>query len=207
MEIPPTPRGDDSFEVFYRHERGKMIALAIAQGGGLLHDPEQMAQNGWQRFYPKWANCENPGGYLRSCVLSAVRDELRTLGDPPVIMRVADFSEGLVQVPADRGRGLPAPHRPDAAREFWNSWDPPLAAALASLSGKLREVVLLDTELNPGERTVAEIAQILGINRVAAHMRLKRAYAQLRQLLPDGYLKERRERLRDAGGLEERPAP
>jgi hypothetical protein len=68
-------------------------------------------------------------------------------------------------------------------------------------------VVVLDTELNPGERTVAEIAQILGINRVTAHMRLSRAYARLRQLLPDGYLEERRERLRGTGSLGEGAAP
>jgi DNA-directed RNA polymerase specialized sigma24 family protein len=125
-------------------------------------------------------------------------------------VHAGDFRERFVRVPNDRGHGSPGPQRPASAGESWNSWkswDPPLAAALASLSDKLREAVVLDTELNPGERTVAKIAQVLGINRVTAHMRLKRAYAQLRQLLPDGYLEERRERLRNAGGLEERSAP
>jgi DNA-directed RNA polymerase specialized sigma24 family protein len=200
--IPPPPRDDDGFRAFYRCERGQVIALAVGRGGGLLYDPEQTAEKGWQRFYPYWAVCDSPVGLLRTCVLSAVRDELRALGDPPAIVHAGDFSEGFAHVPAGSG-GLPAPH----PQEFWKSWDPPLAAALASLSGKLREAVLLDAELNPGERTVAEIAQILGISRVAAHMRLNRAYARLRQLLPDGYLEERRERLRGTGSLEERSAP
>jgi DNA-directed RNA polymerase specialized sigma24 family protein len=210
VEIPPPPRGDDSFEAFYRHERGRMIALAIALGGGKLYDPEQTALDGWYRFHPHWADCDIPAAYLRRCVSSAVRDELRALGNPPVIVHSGHFTEGFVRLPADSRHGFPVSRRPTEARKPWNSWqswDPPLAAALASLSDKLREVVVLDTELNPGERTVPEIAQILGIARVAAHMRLKRAYARLSQLLPNGYLEERRERLRDAGGLEERSAP
>ena len=77
--------------------------------------------------------------------------------------------------------------------------DPELTGALASLSDKLRAVVVLDTELNPGERSVAEIAEILQINRVTAHMRLKRAYARLRQILPDSYLEERQARLQQPG--------
>jgi DNA-directed RNA polymerase specialized sigma24 family protein len=206
VEIPPPPRGDDSFRVFYQHQRGKMIALAIALGGNRLFDPEQTAQNGWQRFYPHWTDCDKPAAYLRTCVSSAVKDELRALGNPPVILHAGDFSEGFVQVSADRGPGFPAT-RPAVAENPWKSWDPPLAAALASLSDKLRAVVVLDNELAPGERTAAEIAGILRINPVTARMRLKRAYDRLRQLLPDGYLEERSKRLRDAGGLEERSAP
>jgi DNA-directed RNA polymerase specialized sigma24 family protein len=212
VEIPPPPRGDDSFREFYRHERGAMIALASAMSGRRLHDPEQTAQDSWQRFYPHWADCDNPASYLRKCVSSVVRDELRALGTPPVIVHADALSDGYVYVPAhaDQGHLLPGPRRPAAggeARSSWTSWDPPLAAAIASLSDRLREVVVLDTELHPGERPVAEIASILGIGRVAAHMRLKRAYAQLGRHLPEGYLEERRERLRDAGGLEERSAP
>ena len=125
-------------------------------------------------------------------------------------MRAGDFTEGLVELAADGARGLTITRRPSAAGESWSawkSWDPPLAAAIAALSDKLREVVVLDTELNPGERSVIEIAKMLGIGRVTAHMRLKRAYARLRQLLPESYLEERRERLQGAGGLEERSAP
>lgn len=206
MEIPPPPRDDDSFREFYQQERGAMIALAIAMSGRRLYDPEQTAQEGWHRFYPHWAACDNPPSYLRRCVSSAVRDELRALGNPPAIVHLGDTS---VPVAAGPGR-VPPGRQPTAAGESWGSWtswDPPLAAAIAALSHKLREVVVLDTELHPGERPVSEIASILGIGRVAAHMRLKRAYNQLGQLLPDSYLAERRERLRDAEGLEKRSAP
>jgi len=210
VEIPPPPRGDDSFRAFYWHERGNMIALATALGGSKLQDPEQTAQDGWCRFYPHWVDCDYPPAYVRTCVTSAVRDELRALGSPPVILHAGDFTERLVQLAADGGRGLAPSRRPAAAAESWSawqSWDPPLAAALAALSDKLREVVVLDTECHPGERSVIEIAKILGIGRVTAHMRLRRAYARLRELLPEGYLEERRERLQGAGGLEERSAP
>lgn len=195
MRNPPPPRGDDSFKAFYRRQRSSMIALAAGLGGNKLYDPEQAAENGWQRFYPHWEACDNPSAYLRTCIVTAVRDELRALGDLPAIIQAGDLAEELAQV------------TPAREQSPWKSWDPPVAQALAKLSDKLREAVALDIELNPGERPVSEIARILGINRVTAHMRLKRAYNQLEQLLPHGYLNERRERLRDAGGLEERSAP
>jgi DNA-directed RNA polymerase specialized sigma24 family protein len=183
-----------------------MIALASAMSGRRLYDPEQTAQEGWHRFYPHWATCDNPPSYLRRCVSSAIRDELRALGSAPVLVHLGDTS---VPVTVDLAH-IPPGRQAVAAGESWSSWtswDPPLAAAIASLSHKLREVVVLDTELHPGERPVAEIASILGIGRVAAHMRLKRAYDQLGRHLPASYLEERRERLRDAGGLEERSTP
>lgn len=195
-------RGDYNFRRFYLEKRSSMIALATALGGNKLHDPEQAAENGWQQFYPHWNNCGNPGAYLRKCVASAVRDELRATAGGPFTVNLGDHGELLQAHPAAQP-GLPG----GKSWQAWKSWDPPLAQAVEVLSDKLREAVVLDTELNPGERTVAEIARILGINRVTAHMRLKRAYAQLEQLLPDDYLEERRERLRDAGGLEERSAP
>ncbi len=81
-------------------------------------------------------------------------------------------------------------------------WDPELRDALELLSPRLREAVLLDTELTPKHRSVREIAEILGISRVAAHMRLKRAYVQLREILPDHYLELRKVRRRGQEGLE-----
>jgi DNA-directed RNA polymerase specialized sigma24 family protein len=203
VPVPPPPRGDHDFKVFYREKRSSMIALATALGGNKLHDPEHAAETGWQRFYPHWRNCSNPTAYLRKCVTNAVRDELRAAAGTPLIVHLGDHDElAQIQLPSARRRTSP-----ERSWKAWKSWDPPLAQAIAELSDKLREAVVLDTELNPGERTVAEIAQILGINRITAHMRLKRAYAQLEQLLLNDYLEERKERLRDVGGLEERSAP
>jgi hypothetical protein len=64
-------------------------------------------------------------------------------------------------------------------------------------------VLVLAYELEPGQRSVAEIAQMLGINRVAAHMRLKRARARLRKILGEGYPAGRRGARRPADS----PAP
>jgi hypothetical protein len=116
------------FESFYWHERSSSIALANALGAGKLRDPEQTAQDGWHRFYPHWADCDHPAAYLRTCVTSAARDELRALGTPPVTLSLhaGDHTEGLVRLPADGVPGSPASRRPDGdSWNAWQSWDPP----------------------------------------------------------------------------------
>jgi DNA-directed RNA polymerase specialized sigma24 family protein len=170
-----------------------MIALVGAMSGDRIYDPEQTAENGWHRFYPHWKDCDNPWAYLRCCVVNIARDELRAMREAPRIEQADDSFAEHLPYPAPPLMGF-------------DPWDPELTNALASLSDKLRAAAVLDTELNPGERSVAEIAEILQINRVTAHMRLKRAYARLRQILPEGYLEERQARLRATGGLEERSA-
>jgi len=170
-----------------------MIALVSAISGDRLYDPEQTAESGWHRFYTHWKDCDNPGAYLRACVMNVARDELRAMRGAPIIeLASGDFAEHL-----------PCLSTPLAG---FDPWDRELTDALASLSDKLRAAVVLDTELNPGERSVAEIAEMLQITRLAAHMRLKRAYARLRKTLPDGYLEKRKARLRATGELEERSA-
>lgn len=200
MDIPSPPRSDASFRPFYERERPKMIALVGAMSGDKIYDPEQTAENGWHRFYPHWKDCDNPPAYLRRCVVNTICDEMETVRDAPRMTPIEPGDDSLVKY-------LPCLAPPLMG---FDPWDPELTGALASLSDKLRAVVVLDTELNPGERSVAEIAEILQINRVTAHMRLKRAYARLRQMLPSGYLEERqarlRARLRPPGGLEERSA-
>ncbi len=212
MEIPPPPRDDDSFKAFYRHKRSMTIAVATGQGGGRLPDPEQTALTAWAKFYPYWARCEHPLTVLHKCVRSTVIDELRRLGRQPSTVLAGDFGEDsalkhlIRENAAQRSDPEPARLAPGRSWDSWRSWDPPLADALSRLSAKMREAVILDCELNPGERPVSETAQMLGLREPAARGRLTRAYNRLRQLLPDGYLDERKERLRDAGGLEERSA-
>jgi DNA-directed RNA polymerase specialized sigma24 family protein len=196
VDIPPPPRSGASFRPFYERERARMIALVGAMSGDRIYDPEQIAENGWHRFHPYWKDCDNPEAYLRRCVVNVAWDELRAVRDAPRIDLIEPGDNCLVE-------DLPCPAPPLMG---FDPWDRELADALASLSDKLRAVVVLDTELNPGERSAAEIAEILQINRMTAHMRLKRAYARLRQILPDGYLEERQARLRATGGLEERSA-
>lgn len=181
-----------------------MIGLAAALGGDRLRDPELVAENGWYRFYPHWADCPEPAAYLRRCVVSAVRDEQRAMRGAPLITLAGVSEEDF----AAAGARPWLPDDPQAAGLAGRDLpDPVLADALASLSDADREVLLLAYELESGQRPVAEIAQILEINRVTAHMRLKRAQARLGEALGEGYPAERRTRLQEAWKLAEGPGP
>jgi RNA polymerase sigma factor (sigma-70 family) len=203
-EFPEPPRGKADFCLFYLHARSRMIALARTIGGDKIGDPEDAAQEGWTRFWPHWADCESPGGYLAMCVMSAVRDRQRAIHDAPRATSVGISGEDFAAaVPRYSLMSDQRPSRPPAGQD---PHDPELAAALASLSDKDRAVLVLAHELEE-ERPAAEIAQILGIRRPAASMRLHRAHARLRRILPDGYPEERHEQPRAAWNLEERPSP
>jgi DNA-directed RNA polymerase specialized sigma24 family protein len=198
------PRSDDEFRLFYGGLRNRMVALVSALAGDMIPDPEQAAENGWHRFYPHWAKCPAPEVYLRKCVVSEVRDQQRAMLKTPQTTAVGISEEDFAAaVPGSRLLRDQRPAGPPPGRE---PSDPELAAALTSLSDEQRAVLVLAHELEE-ERRPAEVAQILGISRPNASMRLLRAHAQLRRILPDGYLEERHERLRAAWNLEERPAP
>jgi DNA-directed RNA polymerase specialized sigma24 family protein len=191
MDIPRPPRDEWSFREFYTARRARMIALVRVQAAGKVRDPELVAEDGWWKFFPHWKDCEHPDAYVRQCMISAANDALRAGISEP---RPCDLArEPGFATPA--ARDLPAD--PDD-----KPWDPELAGALQSLSPKLREFVLLDIELNLGERSVAEIAGILGISRTAAFNRKQRAYAKLCRLLPADYLELRKARRRGRGGVE-----
>jgi DNA-directed RNA polymerase specialized sigma24 family protein len=203
--FPPPPRGDGEFREFYRDERPRTIGLVAALSGDRIRDPEQVAENAWSDFYPHWADCPAPGGYLRQCVVSAVRDEQRKMRRAPAETLAGVSEDDFTE--AGFGPWLrDTPRRPGPAAGR-DPFDPALAAALASLSDTDREVLVLAYELEPGQRTVVELAAILEVNRVAAHMRLSRAHARLGKLLGEGYPADRLERLQEALTLRERPAP
>jgi len=180
MDIPSPPRDEWSFREFYTARRARMIGLVRVQAAGWMSDPELVAEDGWCRFYPHWKDCEYPDAYVRKCMVSATNDALRAMS-----AERSSYSPDLE--PGSASPGLPADldDKP---------WDVELTGALQRLSPKLREFVLLDTELDLGERSVAEIARILGISRTAAFNRKQRAYAQLRRLLPANYLELRKAR-------------
>jgi DNA-directed RNA polymerase specialized sigma24 family protein len=174
--IPAPPRDGLSFLVFYRARRGRMIGLVRMLAAGDVTDLEEVAQEGWCRFYRHWEGCAYPDAYLRQCMASAVSDARRKAAAEPRTCGLDAASASPAGGPPARDDGLEEP-----------PWDPELTRALRRLSPKLREFVLLEVELNPGERSVAEIARILGIGRTAAYGRKMRAYRKLRQLLPVGY--------------------
>lgn len=185
MDIPPPPRDEWSFREFYMARRARMIGLVRVQAAGKVSDPELVAEEGWSKFFPHWKDCEHPDAYVRKCMISAANDALR-----------AASAERRACSPGREPRSA-SPRPPTDLDD--KPWDPELTGALQRLSPKLREFVLLDTELNLGERPVAEIAEILGISRTAAFNRRQRAYADLRRLLPADYLELRKARRRRDG--------
>jgi DNA-directed RNA polymerase specialized sigma24 family protein len=186
MEVPPPPRDEWSFREFYTVRRTRMIGLVRVQAAGRVGDPEMVAEDGWYKFFPHWKDCEYPDAYLRKCMVSAANDALRAVS-----------SERRAYGP---GQELGSTSPGSSADLDDKPWDPELTGALQRLSPKLREFVLLDTELDLGERSVAEIAKILGISRTAAFNRRQRAYAKLRRLLPADYLELRKARRDGAEG-------
>lgn len=202
-EFPEPPRSEADFRLFHLHARSRMIALARTISGPKIADPEGAAQEAWRRFWPHWVDCPSPWAYLVPCVVSAVRDEQRAMRRAPRATSVGISEEDFTA--AVPGYLFMRDQRPSSPPAGQDQHDPELAAALASLSDKDRAVLVLAHELEE-ERPAAEIATILGISRPAASMRLLRAHARLRRILPDGYPEERHEE-RAAWNLEERPSP
>jgi DNA-directed RNA polymerase specialized sigma24 family protein len=196
MYPPPSPPRDEaSFRAFYESRRAAMLGLVRLMVTGKAKDPEQIAIDAWTKFWPHWRDAEYPDAYVRRCIITACHGALaEACVEPP-------------QQSLDTSIELAAPGDAIAvdlvASTDDDPWDPQLADALEQLSPKLREFVLLDIELNPGERSVAETARFLGVSRMAAYARRKRAYTQLLALLPADYPQARlirRRRRRDAGG-------
>jgi DNA-directed RNA polymerase specialized sigma24 family protein len=195
VDLPAPPRDDGSFRDFYQASRRQMMGLVRWQAAGQVKDHELITEEAWHRFYPHWRNCADPQAYLRRCMVNETNRALRKARREPQILCIDDAPASAL---AATGRGW----RPSGGAPEEAAWDPEVVSALARLSDRLRAAALLDTELEPGQRSVVEIAQILGISRVAAAMRLARAYTQLRELLTEGYPELRRARRRDQGGLE-----
>jgi DNA-directed RNA polymerase specialized sigma24 family protein len=168
-----------------------MIGLVRVQLAGTALDPEGIAQEGWCAFYPHWKDCEYPVAYLLRCMTSAVSDAWRKAAAEPRTRDLDAVPAPLAAEPQRRDDDVDDP-----------PWDPGLTRALQQLSPKLREFVILEAELNPGERAVAEIAEVLGIGRTAAYNRRRRAHRELRQLLPADYPERRAMRKRGRSRVE-----
>ena len=152
-EHPAAPVLDlRTFEQLYAREYEPMVRLAF-----LLVDcrdaAEEIVQDAFARVHERWARLDNPGGYLRTCVVNGSRDLRRRAHRLAVrLPRLVARDEG--------------PHEPDY-----------LLDALARLPLKRRAALVLRYY---GGFSEAEIADALQVRRGTVKSLLHRALAQLR---------------------------
>jgi RNA polymerase sigma-70 factor (sigma-E family) len=156
IEDPPEVRRlavPATFDDLYVAEYRRMVRLAFVmldEAGAA----EEVVQDAFARVYERWAKLDQPGGYLRTCVVNGCRDVLRR-------RRVARFRPSP-PAPADQAA-------PDH-----------LLDALAVLSPARRAAVILRYYADLPE---AEIADALGVRPGTVKSMLHRALLQLREVV------------------------
>ncbi|MEA2704944.1 MAG: hypothetical protein QOD63_2889, partial [Actinomycetota bacterium] len=61
-----------TFESLYASEYRPLVRLAFVMLGG-SNRAEEVVQDAFGRVYERWASLDNPGGYLRTCVVNGCR--------------------------------------------------------------------------------------------------------------------------------------
>jgi RNA polymerase sigma factor (sigma-70 family) len=141
----------DDPTVFYRREYAAALRLAIALVD-IRAVAEEVVQESFARVWMKWDALEQPGAYLRACIVNAARKELRR--------------RRLV-------RSTISPAVAGAAAE-----DRELLASVRRLPSRRRAVVVLRFY---EDMTEAQIADTLGIRVGTVKATLHQALAQLRK--------------------------
>jgi RNA polymerase sigma-70 factor (sigma-E family) len=144
---------EQGFAALFGRERVAMVRLAVLLVGSEAQ-AEELVQDAFATVYLRWDRVQNPGGYLRRCVVNGARSVQRR--------RALDRRR-----PAER----PAAAEPEA-RE--------LLDALAALSIERRAVVVL--RFYEG-MTQEEIAEALDVRLGTVKSRLHRGLAELREAL------------------------
>lgn len=157
-----------AFDACFRH----WYPAAVRAGARLLRDEAQAEEVAQEVFLELWRRREaladgvSIGGYLLQAVRNRALNHLRHL-------KVRQRTEGTVEQLLE-----PVPHA-DAgadARELRLA----IAAAVAELPPRTREVFLLSRERN---LKYAEIAELLGVTVKAVEANMSRALKQLRERL------------------------
>jgi RNA polymerase sigma-70 factor (sigma-E family) len=152
--VRPTPpvEGAADFEELFQREYEPMVRVAFLLLGSRA-DAEDVTQDAFARIELRWARIDNPGGYLRRCVVNGANDLLRRrrLEQRFRLMRHSGTSE------------LEANEMSDA---------------LAALPLKRRAAIVLRYYADLRER---EIAEALGVRPGTVKSMLHRALAQLRE--------------------------
>jgi RNA polymerase sigma-70 factor (sigma-E family) len=148
----PPERGVGSFEVLYAEEVDAMARLAYLMVGS-PEQAEELVHDAFARLYERWDRVDNPGGYLRTCVVNSCRDTLRRRG---VERRAVTAAQADAQ-PTDF-----------------------LADALAALPYRQRAAIVLRFY---EDRSEADIAEVLGVRPGTVKSLLHRGLAQLREVI------------------------
>ena len=143
-----------SFDDVYRRESAPMVRLAF-----LMVDSETQAEevvhDAFAALYERWARVDNPGAYLRTCVVNRCRD-------------------------VHRRRALERRWRQGVTNEHIELGADHLLDALATLPPKRRAALVLRYY---DDCTVAEIAEVLGVRPGTVKSMLHRGLAQLREVI------------------------
>lgn len=146
----------DGFDAVYVAERAAIVRLAYL----LVRDravAEELAQEAFLRLYARFAEVENPAGFLRT-----------------VVVRLASTWRSRRTMEAQR-LTLVAPRRTTPEAELDETWE-----AIGRLRPHLAEVLVLRFYEDLDHR---EIGRLLGCPPTTARSRLKRALTVLRKEL------------------------
>ena len=144
---------DTSFEALYAREATAMSRVAYL----LVGSPElaqELVHDAFARLYERWDEVDNPGGYLRTCVVNGCRDSLRR-------RLLSDRERTDVREDAQLG----ADH---------------LVDALAQLPHRQRAAIVLRYY---EDRSEADIAELLGVRPGTVKSLLHRGLANLREVI------------------------
>ena len=147
------PYVGDTFEALYLTEVDAMARLAFLMVGS-EDQAEELVHDAFARLFERWDRVDNPGGYLRTCVVNGCRDRLRRRG---VERRHATASPAAQTSPTHD-----------------------LADVLAGLPYKQRAAIVLRYY---EDRSDADIAELLGVRPGTVKSLLHRGLASLREVI------------------------
>jgi RNA polymerase sigma-70 factor (sigma-E family) len=141
----------DTADTLYRREYDPLVRLAFTIVGDNAA-AEEIVQEAFARTVDRWRRIDNPGGYVRTCVVNLARKELRRRGRraPPTAEPIADLRPRDEQV-VRAVQALPPRRRAVVALRFYE------------------------------DLTEAQIAETLGIRRGTVKATLHQALEQLRR--------------------------
>jgi RNA polymerase sigma-70 factor, ECF subfamily len=155
------------FDAFFRAEHQRLSALATALCGD-REAGRDVAQEALVRTYREWdrvSQLERPGGWTQRVVVNLARDHGRHLA-----VRRRRLPELALRIAGDRT----ADDSPALDAEMW--------AAVAMLPDRQRTAVAL---FYIGDRTISEVAEVMGVHEGTVKTTLHKARSQLRRQLSE----------------------